>query len=118
MQNKIIAVDFDGTLCLNMYPNIGDPRRMVIRYILNEQKHGAKLILWTNRTDDQLKEAVDWCRAQGIVFDAINENLPETIEFFGGDTRKIVANEYLDDRAVTPESAILRAMQNPESMRK
>ena len=86
MQNKIIAVDFDGTLCLNMYPSIGEPRRMVIKYVLNEQEAGAKLILWTNRTGEQLQEAVDWCHTQGIAFDAVNENLPEIVESFGGDT--------------------------------
>ena len=118
MQNKIIAVDFDGTLCLNMYPGIGEPRRMVIKYVLNEQKTGAKLILWTNRTGEQLQEAVDWCRTQGIVFDAVNENLPEIIESFGGDCRKVFANEYLDDRAITPEMAVMREIHNPESLRK
>lgn len=118
MHNKIIAVDFDGTLCLNMYPDIGEPRRMVIRYILNQQKDGAKLILWTNRSDEQLQEAVDWCHAQGIVFDAVNENLPELIEAFGNDSRKIFANEYIDDRAITPEMAVMREIHNPESLRK
>lgn len=36
----------------------------------------------------------------GIIFDAVNENLPEIIEAFGGDCRKIFANEYIDDRAI------------------
>ena len=36
----------------------------------------------------------------GVEFDAVNENLPEVIERMGGDTRKVFANEYWDDRAV------------------
>ena len=40
----------------------------------------------------------------GLRFDAVNENLPENIEFFGNDCRKVWANEYWDDRAV-PVSA-------------
>ena len=32
--------------------------------------------------------------------DEVNKNLPEIIEAFGGDCRKIFANEYWDDRAV------------------
>ena len=33
-----------------------------------------------------------------------NENLPDIIEAFGGDCRKIFANEYLDNRAVLPDT--------------
>lgn len=102
MYSKIIAVDFDGTLCHNEWPDIGKPFHEVIDYVLNEQKNGAKLILWTNRDGEQLENAINWCSSHGITFDAVNENLPEIIEVFGGDTRKIFANEYLDDRSVHP----------------
>ena len=102
MADKIIAVDFDGTLCKNAWPDIGEPIQFVIDYVLDEQKKGAKLILWTNRHDSKLEEAVAWCEDHHLVFDAVNENLPEIIEAFGGDTRKVFANEYLDDRALTP----------------
>ena len=37
---------------------------------------------------------------QGIELDAVNESLPEWIDFFGSDCRKVGANEYWDDRAV------------------
>jgi len=62
--------------------------------------YGARVILWTCRVNEQLTAAADWCAQQGIKLDAVNENLPEIIEAFGGDTRKIFANEYWDDRAV------------------
>lgn len=100
----IIAVDFDGTLCGNAWPAIGAPRNGVIDYVLWRQKGGAKLILWTNRTGQRLDEAVDWCREQGIIFDAVNKNLPEMIERFGGDCRKVFADEYLDDKGVLPDT--------------
>lgn len=32
------------------------------------------------------------------MFDAVNENLPGIVASFGTDTRKIFANEYIDDR--------------------
>lgn len=104
MSDYIIAVDFDGTLCENAWPGIGPARVGVIDYVLRQQATGAKLILWTNRRGERLAEAVAWCAARGLAFDAVNENLPEIIERFGGDTRKVFANEYLDDRAVLPES--------------
>lgn len=39
-----------------------------------------------------------WCKEQGLIFDAVNDNLPEVIEEFGENCRKIFANEYIDDR--------------------
>ena len=104
MADRISAVDFDGTLCENAWPGIGPARAGVIDYVLGQQMTGAKLILWTNRRGEKLAEAMKWCAARGIAFDAVNENLPEIIERFGGDTRKVFADEYLDDKAVLPES--------------
>jgi hypothetical protein len=93
-------VDFDGTLCQNKWPAIGEANQEVIDYILRARKQrGAKLILWTNRTGFALEHAKVWCEARGIHFDAVNENLPEIIEEFGSDTRKVFATEYIDDRA-------------------
>lgn len=97
----IIAVDFDGTLCSNEWPEIGKPNQEVIDYILDEQKNGAKLILWTNRMGYPLMDAIEWCDKRGIVFDEVNKNLPEIIKAFCGDSRKVFANEYIDDRMCT-----------------
>lgn len=104
MNEHIIAVDFDGTLCENAWPGIGEARAGVIDYVLGQQATGAKLILWTNRRGERLDEAVKWCAARGIAFDAVNENLPEVIDRFGGDTRKVYADEYLEDKAVLPDA--------------
>ena len=101
MENNIIAVDFDGTLCENKYPEIGEPNMELIDFLMNCQLNGDKVILWTCRNEEQTKAAVDWCSEKGLVFDAVNENLPEIITEFGGDTRKIFANVYIDDRNVS-----------------
>lgn len=97
---KIIAVDFDGCLFENKYPYIGAPIRKNIDKLKAEQANGAKAILWTNRVDQYLIDAVEACSNQGICFDAINENLHEVIQAFGGDPRKIFSNEYWDDHAI------------------
>ena len=47
-----------------------------------------------------MEEAVKWCEERGLAFDYINENTPEHIEWAGGDTRKIYADIYIDDKAV------------------
>ena len=103
MTHKIIAVDFDGTLCENKYPEIGEANRRLAGYLKCQQSlFGAKLILWTCRTDERLTEAVTWCHDKlGLVFDAVNDNLPEAIGEFGHNTRKIFAHEYIDDRMST-----------------
>ena len=97
---KIIAVDFDGTLCENKWPEIGAANEELIEYLRDRQKNGDKLILWTCRVDDMLRKAVEWCKERELIFDAVNENLPEIVENFGSDTRKIFANEYIDDRNI------------------
>lgn len=101
MKQNIIAVDFDGTLCENKYPEIGEPNMELIDFLMNYQLNGDKVILWTCRNEEQTKAAVDWCSEKGLIFDAVNENLPEIITEFGGDTRKIFANVYIDDRNVS-----------------
>ncbi len=101
-EHEIIAVDFDGTLCIDAYPSIGTPNLPLICYLKQMQSHNARLILWTCRSGEPLKEAVNWCVRQGLIFDAVNENLPETISKYGSDSRKITADIYIDDRARLP----------------
>lgn len=58
-------------------------------------------VLWTSRAGADLENAVEWCRLQGLVFDAVNEPLPEQIKRWGNDTRKIYADYYIDDKNMT-----------------
>lgn len=97
---KIIAVDFDGCLAVNKWPEVGEPIWKNINRLKEEQANGTKVILWTNRVGEPLEKAVSFCKEHDIHLDAVNENLPEIIEAFGGDCRKVFANEYWDDRAV------------------
>lgn len=102
-QSKIVAVDFDGTLCKNNWPDIGEENANLIRILRFVRKNGVKLILWTCRTGAQLDSAIEWCKERRLEFDAINANLPEVINSFGGDTRKIVADYYIDDKAISSD---------------
>lgn len=96
----IYAVDFDGTLCESVFPGIGNPNIELINHLIKRRKQGNKVILWTCRIEERLKEAVEWCKGYGLEFDAVNENLPEMIERYGNDCRKIAADVYIDDKAV------------------
>lgn len=111
----IIAVDFDGTISLGTWPNVGAPNMPLINLLREKQSKGARLILWTNRCGELLDRAVKYCEAVGLTFDAVNENLPDMVEKFGKDCRKVYADVYIDDAAVKPEDFINRfkANENP-----
>ena len=76
-----IAVDFDGTLCENKWPNIGAPNEELFSFLKKQREAGVKLILWTCRSGERLERAVTFCSQNGLEFDAVNENLPEIIVF-------------------------------------
>lgn len=99
-RRKIIAVDFDGTLFTDEYPEVGYPIWSVINYCKEQKDKGAILILWTCRNGEDLTEAVELAKSVGIDFDYVNENTRENLTMYGGrDNRKIYADEYIDDRA-------------------
>lgn len=98
----ILAIDFDGTIVEDKYPQIGNFRTNAVEKIKLLKKEGYILILWTNRTGKKLAEAVKVCAESGIRFDAINCNLKsEIIKYEGSDPRKIGASLFIDDRGLT-----------------
>lgn len=106
--NKIykIAVDFDGTLCEYAFPKIGEQNeqhKQLMKILIDLRKDGHKLILWTNRGDNEqypvLTEAIQWCKERGLEFDAVNQNLPDQIKL-SGPSPKIMADYYIDDKAL------------------
>ena len=98
----IIAVDFDGTLCKNCWPDIGEPNYELIDNLIDCRYHGVKLILWTCREGELLDKAVAWCEERGLFFDAVNDNIPESIKEYGGNCRKVFADLYIDGRSTKP----------------
>jgi len=114
MTNLVIAIDFDGTLCHdNIFPSIREPRTWLIDMAIEWRKKGHKLILWTCRenilpTDyspywdvgNYLTDAIEWCKAQGLEFDAVNMNLTELTDPKAQVSRKIFAHYYIDDKSI------------------
>lgn len=98
----VIAVDFDGTLCEDAFPEIGMPNVYLIEALKSHQKNGDKLILWTCRCGEYLDKAVEWCKEQGLIFDAVNENVPDIIAKYGDGGPKVFADLYIDDRSIHP----------------
>lgn len=113
----IIAVDFDGTLCGNAWPGIGEPNTELIRQLAERQKGGDSIILWTMRTDELLNAAVEWSAEQGLLFDAVNDNLPSEKKRWGNNPRKVYADIYIDDHNVKPADFISRKMSRLKHIR-
>ena len=94
----IIAVDFDGTVVEHEYPKIGRPIPFAIETLLQLQKDGHTLLLWSVRDGSLLDEAIDYCEKKGVVFYAANKNYPE--EDAVSASRKLNADIFIDDRNV------------------
>ncbi len=94
-----IAVDFDGTIVEDKYPEIGRERIFAFQTLRELQKKGFMLVLWTCRTGQLLDDAVQFCKQNGVEFYAVNSNYPgET--FSENQMRKIDADIYIDDRNI------------------
>jgi hypothetical protein len=107
----IIAIDFDGTIVEHKFPDIGREVPGAFRWMKEFQDAGARLILFTMRSDlisehrsdeghkaDQsfLSNAVEFCRANGIEFWGVNCN-PEQHTWTL--SPKPYAHVYIDDAA-------------------
>lgn len=98
-EHLIIAVDFDGTIVEDAYPEIGKPMIFAFETLKKLQERGHRLILWTYRHGSKLDDAVRFCEENGVHFYAVNKSFAE--EKFNNDmSRKIHADLFIDDRNI------------------
>ncbi len=107
---ETVAVDFDGTLCAEAFPEIGEPKVHVIKYVQALAAHGSKIILYTCRENGYrplLDEAIAFCDRHKIPIHAVNENpwnpWPEKLGQPLDGLRKLYADLYIDDKVLTPD---------------
>lgn len=96
-----ICVDFDGTLVDHRYPSIGIPVPGAISWLKKLHRQGAKIILFTMRSDggsegNLLGEAVQYLEGEGIKLFGINHN-PDQESWTT--SPKAYADIYVDDAA-------------------
>lgn len=94
-----LAIDFDGTIVEDAYPKIGKPKTFAFETLKSLQRDGHRLILWTYRYGKTLKEAVEFCKKNGIEFYAVNSSFPNE-EYNPKKSRKINADLFIDDRNI------------------
>lgn len=106
-KTRVFSIDFDGTLVDHVFPGIGAPLPGGFELLKELQAKGHKLILWTCREDvgyridrRHLTEAVQFCEEQGVVFDSVNEALPDWDFREKGLRRKPYAHYYIDDAII------------------
>lgn len=96
--SKIIAVDFDGTIVEDKYPEIGKPMIFAFDTLKKLQNEGHRLILWTYRSGRKLDEAVRFCAEHGVEFYAVNCSYEGEVYDEAKLSRKINADIFVDDR--------------------
>lgn len=97
----IFAIDMDGTIVENTWPEVGADLPMAELTIRALAAKGHHLILWTCRTGVHLERAVSWFKDKGIKV-VINDDTWQTKRWMGPGNRKIFADVYLDDRSFPP----------------
>ena len=96
-----ICVDFDGTIVDHRFPEIGLPVPGAVDWMLKWQDAGAKLILFTMRSDggkigDALSRAVEYLKQNGIELYGVNKN-PTQVHWTS--SPKAFGQLYIDDAA-------------------
>ena len=96
-----ICVDFDGTIVDHCFPEIGAEVPGAIHWLTRLQDQGAKLILFTMRSDTSfggpmLSDAVDFLERRGIKLFGINTN-PNQRSWT--ESPKAYGDIYVDDAA-------------------
>lgn len=96
----IIAIDFDGCIAVERYPKIGPPIKGSKGTINRLYDEGHTIIIWTCRSGALQEEAIAWLNQQGYKWHHFNSSVPERIEFYGYDSRKIGCDIMIDDRCL------------------
>jgi hypothetical protein len=94
----LIIIDFDGTIVHDSWPEIGTIKPNAKAVINRLFDAGHKIVINTCRADGYAAAAYDWLISHGIQFHAFNENLPELVDYYGSDCRKISGDVYIDDK--------------------
>jgi len=95
-----LSIDFDGTICEHSFPEVGALRKDADVYIRKLYEEGHKIIISTCRSGKYEGMAQDFLDDNDIPYHYINSNLPELIEHYGQDCRKISADVYIDDKCL------------------
>lgn len=69
--------------------------------LIEEQKQGAEIILWTNDIDTKITKTIKICSKEGLIINEINRNVESIRTKYNNDTRKVYADIYYDTKYIT-----------------
>jgi len=94
----VLIIDFDGTICENKFPAIGEPKPQAIEVMQALDKAGFKIVIHTCRanpeisgqkkSDQYIKEMEDWLKENKIPYDEVWRGVG-----------KPIGHLYIDDHA-------------------
>ena len=96
----VIAIDFDGTIATLSFPEVGTLREGADIMIRRLHADGHRIIINTCRSGKYEGLAQDFLDEHLIPYDLINSNLPELVNQYKQDCRKISADIYIDDKCL------------------
>jgi hypothetical protein len=96
----ILAIDFDGTICMSDYPKLGELRKGAATIIRALYAEGFGIVINTCREGHALSNAMYWLDKNNIPYHYVNCNFPHLIDLYSADCRKISADMYIDDKNI------------------
>lgn len=94
---KVVAIDFDGVIVEDYYPEIGPLKEDALQS-LNFLSKYFTIIIWTCRSGFDLELVRNFLDKHRVPYDYINENTIENKRMYLNDCRKVFADLYIDDR--------------------
>lgn len=95
-----ISCDFDGTIVEGAFPGIGKLKKDADKFINKLYDLGFNILINTCRSGAYEGDAENFLKRVDIKYHYINNNLPQSIEYFKQDCRKLSADVYIDDKCL------------------
>ena len=97
MVKKVIAIDFDGTIVDDKFPDFGDVKEGAKEVINELLEVGHEVIIWSCQDAEEIEHVL---YRLGINYTAINENTESMMQRWGNNPRKIGADNFIDDKGL------------------
>lgn len=104
LKYKYIAIDFDGTIATDSYPEIGTILHKAEAVLRKIKIYGGKIAIWTCRCGEDELKVKKFLHDHNIFYDYFNEPFPEIEALYinpqGITSRKICADIYIDNKDI------------------
>lgn len=110
MRPFVVCVDFDGTIVEHKYPALGEEVPLALQTLIDLNRLGAKVVLFTMRSGKRLQQAVDFLEEAGVELYGVNRN-PDQDSWT--DSPKAYGHVYVDDAAFGCPLMLASTTQRP-----